>query len=264
MDARRPGSSAVADAALAELDRHPLVRLVRWGPGLRRLASAGARGYAVREDTHFELTRLMPPMAALAAEVGRRLWTAGALEAADDVWWLTWDEIASLPAPDNSSGSGAIGTGPGRSGLSLPSFGTLRDHVAAQKAKQQALAGSPLINLLSLHPPRPVTDALCVGTAGGGGRASGPVRVVRTPEDFGTLRPGEVLVCPATNPSWTPLFLTAAADVVDHGGPASHAAIVAREYGLPAVMGTGDGKTVLTDGRRVLVDGDAGIVRADE
>ena len=89
-----------------------------------------------------------------------------------------------------------------------------------------------------------------------------PVRVVRGPEGFGTLRDGEILVCPYTNPAWTPLFQRAAAVVVDAGGSGSHAAIVAREYGIPAVMGTGNGTTVLTDGQLVTVDGDAGVVAA--
>ena len=74
-----------------------------------------------------------------------------------------------------------------------------------------------------------------------------------------------MLVCPATNPAWTPLFTRAAAVVVDHGGLASHAAIVAREYGIPAVMGTGDGTTALTTGARVIVDGDHGrVLSADD
>jgi phosphoenolpyruvate synthase/pyruvate phosphate dikinase len=68
------------------------------------------------------------------------------------------------------------------------------------------------------------------------------------------------LVCPYTNPAWTPLFQRAAAVVVDSGGVGSHAAIVAREYGIPAVMGTVTGTTVLADGQRVTVDGNAGCV----
>jgi pyruvate,water dikinase len=63
-------------------------------------------------------------------------------------------------------------------------------------------------------------------------------------------------------PSWTPLFQRAAAVVVDTGGPASHAAIVAREYGIPAIMGTADGTDVLSDGQLVTVDGDSGRVTA--
>ena len=86
------------------------------------------------------------------------------------------------------------------------------------------------------------------------------MRVVAGPEEFGTLRPGEVLVCAATSPPWTPLFSRAAAVVVDHGGPASHAAIVAREYGLPVVLATSTGTTTLTTGQVVTVDGDHGLV----
>ena len=89
---------------------------------------------------------------------------------------------------------------------------------------------------------------------------SGAVRVIRGPDEFTMLRAGEVLVCSATNPSWTPLFARASAVVVDNGGLASHAAIVAREYGIPAVMGTGNGTSVLETGRHVVVDGDRGLV----
>ena len=100
------------------------------------------------------------------------------------------------------------------------------------------------------------------GVPASGGRATGPVRVIREPAEFGALRGGDVLVCPYTNPTWTSLFQRAAAVVVDSGGIGSHAAIVAREYGMPAVMGTGNGTTVLVDGQRVTVDGDTGRVTA--
>jgi pyruvate,water dikinase len=76
------------------------------------------------------------------------------------------------------------------------------------------------------------------------------------------MRSGEVLVCPYTNPAWTPLFQRAAAVVADSGGIGSHAAIVAREYGIPAVMGTASGTTLLTDGQQITVDGNTGRVTA--
>ena len=121
-----------------------------------------------------------------------------------------------------------------------------------------------MISRVTLFPPSdPGADALVRGVAASGGRATGSVRVVGGPSGFGTLRDGEVLVCPYTNPAWTPLFRRAAAVVVDSCGAGSHAAIVAREYGIPAVMGTGTGTTVLTDGQLVTVDGDAGLVEAD-
>ena len=84
--------------------------------------------------------------------------------------------------------------------------------------------------------------------------------MIRGPAEFGQLRSGEILVCPYTNPAWTPLFQRAAAVVVDAGGLGSHAAIVAREYGIPAVMGTGSGTSVLADGQCVFVDGNLGVV----
>ena len=103
-------------------------------------------------------------------------------------------------------------------------------------------------------------NVILSGTPGSPGLASGPARIVHDVSEFGRLQPGEVLVAPATNPAWTPLFQRAAAVVVDTGGSASHAAIVAREYGVPAVMGTFDGTQKLTDGQWIQVDGSRGLV----
>src|SRR6185437_7299184 len=92
------------------------------------------------------------------------------------------------------------------------------------------------------------------------GRATGPVRVVRGPEDFGRFQPGEVLVAQVTAPAWTPLFGLAVAVVTDGGSLAAHASLVAREYGIPAVVGTGDATHRIDDGQRVTVDGTKGTV----
>ncbi len=80
------------------------------------------------------------------------------------------------------------------------------------------------------------------------------------PADFGRMRPGDVLVASITTPAWTSLFTMAAAVVTDVGGPLSHSSIVAREYGIPAVLGTGVATRRIPDGARVRVDGDAGTV----
>jgi pyruvate,water dikinase len=103
-------------------------------------------------------------------------------------------------------------------------------------------------------------EALLTATPGSPGMAEGPVRVILAPADFGRLRSGEVLVAPYTNPAWTPLFQRAAAVIVDGGAATSHAAIVAREYGIPAVMGTVSGTQTLRNGERVRVDGNRGCV----
>ncbi|MGZ3674284.1 MAG: PEP-utilizing enzyme, partial [Ktedonobacterales bacterium] len=92
------------------------------------------------------------------------------------------------------------------------------------------------------------------------GRATGAVRVVRGPEDFERFLPGEVLVAQVTAPAWTPLFARAAAVVTDGGSLAAHASLVAREYGIPAVVGASDATARLRDGQRVTVDGSAGLV----
>jgi pyruvate,water dikinase len=89
----------------------------------------------------------------------------------------------------------------------------------------------------------------------------GPARVIRSLRESDKLQKGDVLVAETTSPPWTPLFVTAAAIVTDTGGPLSHCAIVAREYRIPAVVGTGRATTLIKDGQMVEVDGNAGIVR---
>ncbi|MFG1917446.1 PEP/pyruvate-binding domain-containing protein [Micromonospora sp. NPDC048898] len=103
-------------------------------------------------------------------------------------------------------------------------------------------------------------SAARTGTPGSPGLATGPARVVRGPADFARVRPGDVLVCRTTDPAWTPLFGVVAAVVTETGGLLSHAAIVARELGLPAVLAVPDATTALPDGAPVRVDGSTGRV----
>lgn len=98
------------------------------------------------------------------------------------------------------------------------------------------------------------------GVAGSPGLVEGPVRIVRHVDDLKRVQEGDVLVCPATSPAWSQVFSRIAATVSDVGGIMSHAAIVCREYGLPAVVGTGNAVSLLRDGQRVQVDGDTGVV----
>ena len=98
------------------------------------------------------------------------------------------------------------------------------------------------------------------GVGGAVGQASGRVCIVRSPQEFDKLSEGDVLVCTYTDPEWTPLFTLASAVVVDTGGTLSHAAIVAREYHIPAVLATGNATALLHDGDMVMVDGGSGRV----
>jgi pyruvate,water dikinase len=98
------------------------------------------------------------------------------------------------------------------------------------------------------------------GFAASSGVAEGVARVVKSVDEIGRLRHGDILVCQVTNPTWAPVFQKIAAAVSDIGGSMSHAAIVAREYGLPAVVGTGTATQAVRDGQRIRVDGGRGVV----
>ena len=104
------------------------------------------------------------------------------------------------------------------------------------------------------------TSPVLRGVGASAGQVTAPARVLGGPADFGRMRPGDVLVASITTPAWTSLFTMAAAVVTDVGGPLSHSSIVAREYGIPAVLGTGVATRRITDGALVRVDGDAGTV----
>ena len=95
------------------------------------------------------------------------------------------------------------------------------------------------------------------------GKVTGVATVVLSPADFSQMRPDTILVCPTTTPAWTPLFAQALGLVTDIGGILAHGSIVAREYGIPAVLGTGNATQRIVTGQRITVDGDSGTVLVD-
>jgi pyruvate,water dikinase len=97
------------------------------------------------------------------------------------------------------------------------------------------------------------------GTPASAGQITGVARVIHDPVGA-RLEPGEILVAPSTDPGWTPLFLAAAGLVMEMGGPNSHGAVVAREYGIPAVVGVPNATDRISTGQRITVDGSAGTV----
>jgi rifampicin phosphotransferase len=244
----RPQTPATRPSAEAErrLLDHRLLRSPRRRAAVLHLVEAARAGVAFREDSHFYATWAIPMLRRTLLEAGRRLAAAGVLPKAEDVFHLGLAELEALTEPD---------------GLTAVEAGRMRSVAAARAARRAELAGVPMIAAANLLEPAAAgKDALVSGVSASGGRATGPARVIREPAEFGTMRSGDVLVCPNTNPAWTPLFQRAVAVVVDSGGVGSHAAIVAREYGIPAVMGTGSATRVLTDGQRITVDGDSGRV----
>ena len=107
---------------------------------------------------------------------------------------------------------------------------------------------------------KPEETTSITGFAGSAGTVEGKARVCFDPSDISSLKPGEILVAPTTSPTWAPVFQIITGVVVDVGGIFSHAAIVAREYGIPAVIGTGLGTKVINTGDEIRVDGDNGTV----
>jgi pyruvate,water dikinase len=113
------------------------------------------------------------------------------------------------------------------------------------------------------HGASPANRAVCLsGIPGSHGTATGPARIVRGPADFARVRPGDILVCPHTDPAWTPLLSIAAGVVTESGGLLSHAAIVARERGIPAVLAVPAATTQLTDNAATTINGSQGTVKA--
>ena len=217
----------------------------------RTLEHARAIGW-LTEGHNYWIDRLSQArIRALAMRVGARLVREGRFETADDVFFLFRDEVAE-----------AIRDGRPRQAV-----------VAERRARHEHNERRTPPYWVGKVPDQPPTgdrfDGPRVASAGdtltgkgaSAGVVRGPARVTLSQDDFGRIQPGDVIVCPSSNPSWVPVFTIAGGLVTNTGGVLSHAAVVAREFGLPAVVGTGDATTRIADGRFVEIDGTAGTVR---
>lgn len=137
---------------------------------------------------------------------------------------------------------------------------------AIADGKVWILQARPITATLPPLPPEiPASpQASLVGTPGAHGTVTGIARVLHGPSDFPRVQPGDIAICPYTDPAWTPLFRIAAAVVTETGGVLSHAAIVAREHGIPAVLGIPHATTRVQDGARITVNGTEGTVTAQD
>lgn len=189
---------------------------------------------------------------------------AGAIAERDDVFWLEWDE-AEAAARALDAGQ-AVGDHrreiAGRRERGRQAHGVTPPVVLPVKGGGRLLG----FDIRHLMPARsgPAAGNLIKGIGASPGRVTGAARVIRGPDEFGQMKPGDILVAKITTPAWTPLFALASGVVTDVGGPLSHSSIVAREYGVPAVLGTGEATRRIRSGQRVTVDGSSGIVKMDE
>jgi phosphohistidine swiveling domain-containing protein len=205
----------------------------------------------------------------LALEIGRRLVDRGQLAAVEDVFFLEAEDALSalfergdrheLARIAKGRRTWAMANpGPLRFGNPIsgePPFDLLPP--PARLVNQAVMWG--MAEFVGGHPGK--HDASVVpGTPASAGRYTGTVRVVLSEDQFGKIQPGDVVVCPVTSPAWSVVFPSMGALVTDTGGILSHPAIIARELGIPAVVGTDNATHILKDGQRVTVDGSLGIV----
>ncbi len=194
-------------------------------------------------------------------EFGNRFAKAGIIDDPEDVFMLTIDELRDTA--DSMSGDHRTAVAERRA--EMEKFGAIRppDNIGTPPAAPPP--DNPLMKAFGRFggvPPAPSDDPSVInGNPCSPGKATGTAKVVMSLAEADKLEPGDVMVAPATMPAWTPLFASIAAVVTDAGGVLSHAGIVAREYNIPAVLGTNRATSTIKDGQQVEVDGDAGVVR---
>ena len=209
---------------------------------------------SIREEQVREWTLPWPVMRRAVLRIGESLAARGLLPTADDVFFLSKDEMLT-----------ALSTGELPSAADVPDRRAQREEHARLVPPMAVGNWNPMLKRFidsypALFGAKPSDRAIVSGVPASPGIATGPVRVIRGAHEFDRLEPGDVLVAPFTAPAWTPLFTRAAAVVTDVGSAAAHASIVAREYGIPAVVGCVDATARLRDGMQVTVDGSTGNV----
>ncbi len=240
-----------------------LVRALRGPRGfLARWILNVGQGYAAHvDDAVFHFQRVLALLRATFLEVGQRLARRGAVEQAKDVFYLEGGEIWANPADLTERVTQRRLLRERQKKFAPPPFiPTFSNPIWVNDPMWKLFSSALGSTVLRRGAQERNGRQVLVGTPGSPGRARGIARVIAGPDDFHRFQPGDVLVAHTTTPIWTPLFNIASAAVTEVGGPFSHAAIVAREFGIPLVNGALDATQVIGDGTPVVVDGSAGIV----
>jgi pyruvate,water dikinase len=228
----------------------------RWA--FKKSLSIGQPMSQVREDAIADIGLGYPLLRRMLQELGSRFVQAGAIPEAGDIYWLLKDEVNTTIARLEDQ-------------KALESYAGPIEERKAEWQMLKKIVPPPMIPMKKKYygfstdiwvtaTEDSQTAHMLKGSAASGGKVTAPARVLHGPDDFDQMQPGEVLVAGTTTPAWTPLFAMASAVVTDIGGPLSHGSIVAREYGIPAVMGTGIATRRIHSGQVITVDGDLGTV----
>lgn len=275
----RPGRDPLAELAGLAAEREELLaqareHLKRYPQPVRDrfefLLKAAQEGTVILEDHGFYIDFCgRYQVRRVLLELGRRFVEAGALDRPGDVFYLTAGEVREITRACLEHGEGASAQLERRQ--LVVARQTEMEHfrtIPAPPALGTWPPGPPpddpftrtIVKFWGASPPPPTEPNILRGQPASRGTARGPARLIRSLAEAARLRPGDILVAATTGPSWTPLFATVAAVVTDTGGALSHGAIIAREYRIPAVVGTGMATTMIRDGQMLEVDGGAGIV----
>jgi pyruvate,water dikinase len=258
--------SDAADEARRLLASHPEADRRRF----ERVLARAREAYPALEDRVWGTFSVQAALLRyLALEIGRRLVDRGQLGAVDDVFFLEANDARSaLFEGADRREAARVARGQRAWAIANPGPYAYGDSPPGDPPLDLLPAPARLVNqgvlwgLAQLFGefPRRQGESVVTGTPASPGRYTGVVRVVMGEHELGKIRGGAVVVCPVTSPTWSVVFASMGALVTDGGGILSHPAIIAREYGIPAVVGTGNGTSVLRDGQRVTVDGSTGVV----
>ncbi|HEV8574615.1 MAG TPA: PEP-utilizing enzyme [Dehalococcoidia bacterium] len=219
----------------------------------------GAQQYLpIQEDHNFYIDQVgLSVQRVPTLEAGRRLAAGGRIANAEDVFFLHYDELQDALRGGKGDLTELVERrrrerAEGQAQTAPPALGT---------PPPPELGDDPMLSKFFGAPPEKHPDPRIInGNAASAGKITGTARVILSLDDAARLGRGDILVCPATMPPWTPLFAIASGVVTDHGGILSHTAIVAREYQIPAVVGTKLATSLIRDGQRITVDGSEGTV----
>ncbi len=221
-------------------------------PAFRTLLTRARRAAAERDNSRYALIRVLLPLRRLYMLLGERWVARGWLERADAICFLTSDEIAEVVAfpPEEVDGERLREQVRERRMAYRHWFGVIAPDIIAADGMPQfaALAGATALAGLAASP----------------GRVRGRARVVQDVAEAMALGQGDILVTRATDPGWTPVFPLVSGIVLEIGGQLSHGAIVAREYGVPAVVNVAGAMAAIRDGQWITVDGSTGQVLLEQ
>ena len=215
----------------------------------------------IREEVAFYFGYTWKVLRPMAAELGRRMVEAGTFLTPQDTYFLVTDELDQAIAAR-------------KSGKALPELGRLAsDRRELREARKRhhppgtvpdEASNVPGIKFKETQIKNDESSDAMRGFAVSSGRITAPASVVLGPAEFDRMAPGSILVSPLTTPAWTQLFAHAVGLVTDMGSILAHGSIVAREYGIPAVLGVGNGTKRIEHGQMITIDGDAGTVEIHE